>query len=267
MLSETVPRSQRLRDRLRHQRRFSEGGETNPEDTGLVRGDELRGGFKGQARLARPARSREREKACPITELAHDLALLSLPTDEGARGPREVRVRDRLERREALLPKLVDRNRSLDVLQAVLAQIGERDAVNEFPSRLREQHLSAVTRGRDSRGEVHVVPDVALVSNERSARVESDAEVDPAFGERVRDRKGRGCRSRSGREGEEKGVSLRVYLDAILSRAGLADDAAVIGELLCVSLRTELVQELRRALHISEKKGDGAGREIGSHAA
>jgi len=41
----------------------------------------------------------------------------------------------------------------------------------------------------------------------------------------------------------------------------------VIGELLCVSLRTELVQELRRALHISEKKGDGAGREIGSHAA
>jgi hypothetical protein len=97
--------------------------------------------------------------------------------------------------------------------------------------------------------------------------VESDAEVDPAFGERVRDRKGRGCRSRSGREGEEKGVSLRIYLDAILSRAGLADDAAVIGELLCVSLRTELVQELRRALHISEKKGDGAGREIGSHAA
>ena len=62
MLSETVPRSQRLRDRLRQQRRFSEGGETNPEDTGLVRGDERRRGLDREARLSGTTRTGEGQK-------------------------------------------------------------------------------------------------------------------------------------------------------------------------------------------------------------
>jgi hypothetical protein len=40
----------------------------------------------------------------------------------------------------------------------------------------------------------------------------------------------------------------------------------VIGQFLCVRLRAELVQDLRRALHVTEEESDGAGREIGSHA-
>ena len=57
----------------------------------------------------------------------------AVPPDERARRPRQVRVRDRLERREARVPELEDRDRSIDVLQAVLAEIGELDPSTSSP--------------------------------------------------------------------------------------------------------------------------------------
>ena len=122
-------------------------------------------------------------------------------------------------------------------------------------------------RRPDSCREVHVVADVAFLGHERRARVQADAQVDRA-GLRVRRLSlcAAADRSWGGREGEEERVSLRVHLDAALGRAGVADDASVLGERLRVLLCAELVQELRRALDVSEEEGDGAGREIVSHA-
>ena len=74
-------------------------------------------------------------------------------------------------------------------------------------------------------------------------------------------------RSRRGREREEEGVTLRIDLDPALPGAGLADDAAVLGERIGVGLGAELVQELRRALDVGEEEGNGAGREVVAHAA
>ena len=74
-------------------------------------------------------------------------------------------------------------------------------------------------------------------------------------------------RSRRGWEREEEGVSLRVDLDAALGRARLAHDPPVLGERLRVGLCAELAQELRRSLDVGEEEGDGAGREVVSHAA
>jgi hypothetical protein len=51
----------------------------------------------------------------------HDLGDLPLATDERAGRSWQVRVRDRLQRWEALGAELEDRDRSLDVLQSVLA--------------------------------------------------------------------------------------------------------------------------------------------------
>jgi len=47
--------------------------------------------------------------------------------------------------------------------------------------------------------------------------------------------------------------------------AALADHPPMLGERLRVSVRTELVQEPRRALDVREEKGDGASREIRAH--
>ncbi len=40
----------------------------------------------------------------------------------------------------------------------------------------------------------------------------------------------------------------------------------MIGEYVRIRLRTELVQQRRRALDISEEEGDCAGRKLGAHA-
>ena len=67
------------------------------------------------------------------------------------------------------------------------------------------------------------------------------------------------------REGDEEGVALRVDLDAAVAREGLAQDAAVLGERLCVGLAPELVQQPGRALDVGEEEGDGSGGEIAWH--
>ena len=119
----------------------------------------------------------------------------------------------------------------------------------------------------DPCGEVHVISDVALVSHERRPRVQTDAQVDAAVREGVGDRLGGSYSAWSGREGEEEGVSLGVHLDAVLGRARLADDASVLGERVCVGLRAEFVEERRRSLYVGKEEGDGAGREVVTHAA
>ena len=75
----------------------------DPEDAGLELGHERRRGLDGEPRLARAAGPGQRDEAGAVLEQrAATSATSSLPADERARRPRQVRVRDRLERREAL---------------------------------------------------------------------------------------------------------------------------------------------------------------------
>jgi hypothetical protein len=148
----------------------------------------------------------------------------------------------------------------------VLAEVGERQATDEFACRLREHDLASVRRRADSRREVHVVSDVPLVCQEGRSGVQPDAQVDAARSERVGDRLRRSHRSRCVGEREEERVPLRVDLDSAMRCGRVTNDAAMLSHGEGVGLCAKLVQELRRALHIGEEEGDGAGREIVSQS-
>ena len=74
----------------------------------------------------------------------------SLPTNVLGR-TRQVRVRDRLQRRERAFAELEDHHRPVDVLQPVLAEVDERVRCGERGGRCRDEDLAAVTRGREAR--------------------------------------------------------------------------------------------------------------------
>jgi hypothetical protein len=82
---------------------------------------------------------------------------------------------------------------------------------------------------------MHVVADVPLVGDERLSRVEADAHVDRAEGQRLGENSRRRESSRRGRKREEEGIALRVDLHSALRPACLPDDAAVLGQ--CVGIR------------------------------
>jgi len=67
--------------------------------------------------------------------------------------------------------------------------------------------------------------------------------------------------ARGRREGEKNASSLRVHLDAAVSRTNLPDHRAVIGERVRIALGAELVQQRCRG----EEERDGAGRKFGPH--
>ena len=113
---------------------------------------------------------------------------------------------------------------------------------------------------------VHVVAHVAAVRHERRSRVYPDAEVDLARRQCVGYRLRRVDCPRSGREGEEEGISLGVHLYATLRLTRLAHDASMLGERIRVGLCAELAQKPRRSLDICEEERDCAGREVASHA-
>jgi hypothetical protein len=147
----------------------------------------------------------------------------------------------------------------------VLAEVAELLGRKEGGGRRRDDDLAAARRGGDAGGAVDVRSDVALLGEERRSGVQAAANLDRAGRERLGEGRGGGERPRGGRKGEEEGVALRVDLHPALSSAGLADDPAVLGERLGVTLLPELVEEPRRALDVGEAEGDGAGGEVGPH--
>jgi hypothetical protein len=262
---EAVLGPQRLRDRLGYERWVAQGGERDPEHACLVLRDKSGGRLEREPRLAGASWPCEREQTRTRTDPREHLGELCLPPNEGTRRTGQVRVRDRLEGREGALAELEDGNCIWDVLEPVLAQI-RNGQLDELGCRLREDDLTTVRRRRDPRREVHVVADVALLSNERQAAVQADPNLNRPGGEHIGERCSGGECSRSGREGEEKGVALGVDLDAALRAARRADHPAMLGKRLCVALRPELVQELGRAFDVGEEESDGAAGEIISHA-
>ena len=112
-------------DRDRHQRRVAHGGEPYPEHAGVEVGDHLRCRFDAQSCLPGPAGSCERDQTGAVAKKRYDLVDLAFPADERARGARQVRVRDRLERWEHPLAELEDLHGLVEVLEAVLTEIDQ----------------------------------------------------------------------------------------------------------------------------------------------
>jgi hypothetical protein len=69
------------------------------------------------------------------------------------------------------------------------------------------------------------------------------------------------CVGRSG-EGDEEGVALSVYLDAVVVREGFPKEPPVLGKRLCIGI-TKLVKQSGRPLDVREKEGDRADRQLG----
>ena len=251
-------------DRVGDERVVAERRQVDPEDAGGERRDERRGRLDRDPRLARAAGAGERDQPRAVLDPRRELGQLPLAADERARRPREVRVRDRLERRKALVAELEDRNRVGQVLEPVLAEVGERP-LDERCGRAREDRLAAVRRGRDAGGRVHVLAHVALGRHERMARVEAGAHADRPVRERLGQRLGRRDGAGRGREHDEEPVALRVHLDPAVRGAGRADQAPVFRERLGVALGAEFVQQPRRSLHVREEERDRAGRKFAAH--
>jgi hypothetical protein len=245
VLGEPVLGAERLGDRLGDESGVAERGEPDPEDARLVLGDERSGHLEREPSLPRAAGAGEADKARAASDTVENLLELPLAADEGARRAGQVRVRDRLKRREGAPSELEDPHGHGDVLQAVLAEIGEREArVEKIPGRLGDDDLTAVSGGCDAGGEVDVVADVALLGYERCPRVQADPDLDRSRRERLGHLRSGPHRTRGRREGEEERIALRVHLDPAVRSAGRPDQAAVLGERGRVALRASSCRSL-----------------------
>jgi len=107
--------------------------------------------------------------------------------------------------------------------------------------------------GGDARSAVHVETDVALVGDQRLARVDPDAHAERTIARAVADLGcGRG-RGACPAERREERVALRVDLDTRVPAQASPDDDAVGGEELRI-LVPVLVEKPRRAVDVGEEK-------------
>ena len=263
MLGQPVSRSDGLRRLLEHEPRIAERRQRHPEDAVGESFRALGRCLQREPRLARSAGPGESQQPCP-GEQPHDLRQLALATDEGRRGYRQVRPVERLERREVRVAELVDPLRSAQVLKPVLREVKYQVAtrIEQCLGGGRDEHLPPVAGRGDAGGPVNVRTDVALVGQKRRPRVEAHPHRDL---QTVLGFPRRGDSSRSGRKRDEEGVPLRIYLDPAVAGAGLAQHAPMLCQRLRIALRPELVQQLRRPLHVGEEERNGAGRKLALH--
>ena len=218
-----------------------------------------------KARLPGAARPGERQQPRAVLQQRRDLGQLLLAAEERRRRYRQIRPVQRLEGWERAVAELVHALGSRQVLEAVLAEIGQLELEQAGRGR-RDEHLSTVAGSGDAGGTMDVVADVALFCQQRGARVQPRANPDRTGRERLRHRLGGRDGAGSRREDEEKCVALRVHFDAALLSTGLPDRPAMLRQGLGVCVRAELVEQLRRSLDVGEEERDRAGREIRAHS-
>jgi hypothetical protein len=144
------------------------------------RGHQLERDLEREPRFPRPARAGDGDETRAVPKQPEQLGALAGPADEGGgwagqirvRDRLQLRVRDRLQRRETQEPELEQRNRLVEVLQAVLAQLGQL-GTDERPRRRRHDDLAAVARGGNSRSAVELAPGVALTGQLQLASVQA----------------------------------------------------------------------------------------------
>ena len=183
VLGDTVLGAQRLGDRLGHERRVAKRCQADPEDPGLECRNKLVGDLERKPRLTRRRPAPKRDEARALSQQTEQLAPLPRSADERRGRPRQVRVRDRLQRREPLPPQLEERDRLGEVFQPVLAQV-EEVAVDERCRGRREDDLAAVPRGGDASSAVQLTPGVTLASQKHTACVQTYPHLDRSRAER-----------------------------------------------------------------------------------
>ena len=172
-----------------------------------------------------------------------NLQNLLLPPHERVRGDGKVRAEEAFERRKAFAPELVDALGRREVLETVVAEIGELDdALDERGGRRRDDDLATVRRPRDACGTMNVISHVSLVGKQRRARMDARPNAHTSGRERVVEalRRRDGCRR--SRERKEKRIALRVDLNPAFGDARLTDDSSVFGERARVRLLAKLVE-------------------------
>jgi hypothetical protein len=139
----------------------------------------------------------------------------------------------------------------------------------ERRSRARQQHLPAVRDVRDARRAMDVDPDVVRARLAAGRRAFPGVHAHANSNDRVVGEAGRsesmlrrGSRTdRLGRavEDDEEGIALDPHLRPGRERG--AESLRVRRKDLVITVRAELVQELRRALDVGEQEGDGPARQ------
>ena len=256
--------AERLGDGREHKRRIGERGKPNEPNAVGVLLDELGRGLQAQSCLAAAAGSGEGEQADVVTsEEFENVGELALASEERCRLHRKVRLIERLQRRELGITELIDALGRLEILQSVEPEV-ENGRIDELPRRLGQQHLRPVCGRRDACSFMDVATDIPLVREDRLAGVDPHTNFGRARREAILSDPRRLYGIEGSSEGEEERVTLRVDLDTPVSRGGLAQDPAVLGEHLDVRV-AQFMKQAGRALDVREDKRDRSRWEIGSH--
>ena len=161
VLREPAPCPEHLRDRLCHQRGIAERGQADPEHARLERRHELGGNLEREPRLTRPSRPGQCDQARAVPKQTKHLVPLARPTDERRSGTRQVRIRDRLQRRKTPRAELEQSNRLVEILQAVLPQLRQL-ALDKLARRRRHKHLAAMAASSYPGSPMQLEPGIAL---------------------------------------------------------------------------------------------------------
>ena len=143
--------------------------------------------------------------------------------------------------RQPIGDDLEDLLRTIDVLQPVFAEVAQGHAwnlvvVNDAGGGAREEHLSTVRDGADSRGAMDGDAGVVVIGNVWLARVQTHANRNPSSVRPVMIREGVLSRDRAFNciarmtEGDEERVALRPNLDSAVCGEHPAQQIAVGGE-------------------------------------
>jgi hypothetical protein len=245
-------------------------------EAGQHRGRDL----QGEARLADAADTGQRDGS-RLPQRLGDLRHLAFTSDEGRELLGQVgRVRAQRAQRGELLGQLLvcDLEETFgvrEVAQAVLAEVGEADAVDrgvahEPQRRERAQDLTAVRHRHESRGAVRRRPVVVAVAQLGLARVDAhtDPQREPVGPRLARERELRVDRRRDRvvRRGEHgvHTVAGRLHDETVVELDRGPEDLVVAGE--CGRHRRGLfLPEAGRALDIGEQERDRPRRQLGHY--
>jgi hypothetical protein len=183
-----------------------------------------------------------------------------------SRRPAGFRVERREVGRKTLDLELVEAPAAGQVPEYVLTQITERDTVAEQRTRrLREQHLTAVSRRHHACSLMDIEPDIVSVDEPRRTRMQADAYADRIFlgplmfGERTL--RLRSSRYRLGRrlEGNEEGIAFGLPHVASVALESPAEDHTMSRKLRRIPV-PQPPKQTRRALDVAEQERDRAAR-------
>ena len=282
-LAGLLPQAERLRDRRQHELGIANGREEHGEGTVVEPLDELRGCLHRETRLSGPAGARQRQEAClPLAEPARDLRELALTADQPMRRHRKVgrAVAERFQRRkpgvQAIDHEVVETLRLAQVFQSMLAEVAQRHGTrkvvaDEVGRRLRHEHLSSVAGAHHARGAVYVEAHVVVTGEKRLSRVETHSHAQhssfrPAMGGMpALDLRRRGhAIARLAKRAQER-VPVRADLDPAMIVERRADEAAVHLQSVRVGVRSELLEQPRRAFDVREQHRDHSARQPRHH--